>query len=1054
MNQTFKVLCFLALCALFSFTTSLPKDPLKRAKYFKHYNSNNVAFQKGKIAKSIPIGTRPEFVLKTDEYYKKRNYHPAHYTASTDDFDTEQEFENALKRVISPIKNIYDSLSSLNETTALEFSSSKSAKELLKSKKKRLEFKGVFEADFIGLNVDGFHIVRRGLKYGMIDEAGRIAIPIEYDNIDVPSEGKVSARKGHKWGYLNLKGETVIPFHFDHAQVFTKGYASVVSNEREGVIDSSGTWIAGLDENDDWLSVVLRPIVYTTTVDIYNYKGEDSEMHTELYIIPNRLTNTSPLVVYNENLNNWRDSIGGESMEYPRTKVRGYYVLFEQFIFDANGRFINFLDQPYKIDSNNSVGEIQIGYVRGQDQVYAIRPQADVRKIDGSTLEISSVTNKLLAVRKRNEGILLFNMDAFEYIHNSKGAIIARENSFIVNGETTKQYDLDGNLLVEVGLTTEFFESYTLYKKGAKYGFIFDDSYTEAVYEAYENDSKLSYIFIKENGKWSVFDKDLIGQTNFEFDKYEVLDEGTFRLYKGNKFQIFDNGKLYPRFFKPIKDEVVSTAENSTEMLYPISTIGKYEPAYWGYLDKKGDVVIPHQFIEASRFKDGLAVVKSNTSKKKGVITTEGKYIIPPVYSKIKRTGKYFLAQRGYSVKLLDRNNTIVKSFEKQMISECGDNSFTLKSYGWQWDKEEIYYDVNNSYEAKIKKAWLTKKGYAQVSLFVDQQVEENQEIMYAHRKKHDTLYDYLLQHNIAFNATGERTIVTETPILKGISGKPLQLESFNKGIYTYKVIDKMLAAKDYLYVRTKEKVALDGNTVIDDIGLQKFICKNEKGKIGVYDKGIKKWFVPLEYDEIVEHQNLLLLRKGKQVSLSNLEGDIFNFEVTSKHLKGMGFYLNQYLFCPSIGDTLFDLKNEKKITLPRKFDQLEPFKVNDHLIVVGDGYYCNFHNERVEIYKEGLAYFYKLSSTDKALIVNSYAANLLSSGSDTRMWWGIVDENCVWIHKPKYDKIINIDHTIYGCTLMSKNYIKAVRLNLDGTTVKVDDYDELSRVSEHYGIE
>jgi hypothetical protein len=82
-------------------------------------------------------------------------------------------------------------------------------------------------------------------KKGIIDRKGQWVVPPEYDEVGRRTfqEGLVPVRKGEKWGYLNEKGEVVIDFLFDSVENFLNGSAVVGAGSLYGLIDKSGRYI-------------------------------------------------------------------------------------------------------------------------------------------------------------------------------------------------------------------------------------------------------------------------------------------------------------------------------------------------------------------------------------------------------------------------------------------------------------------------------------------------------------------------------------------------------------------------------------------------------------------------------------------------------------------------------------------------------------------------------------------------------------------------------------------------------------------------------------------
>ena len=60
---------------------------------------------------------------------------------------------------------------------------------------------------------------------------------------------------------------------------------------------------------------------------------------------------------------------------------------------------------------------------------------------------------------------------------------------------------------------------------------------------------------------------------------------------------------------------------------------------YHGFINKKGKVIVPFIYSDASFFKDGLVMLKNNS--KWGFLDTKGKTIIPFEYDYFSYTGCY-----------------------------------------------------------------------------------------------------------------------------------------------------------------------------------------------------------------------------------------------------------------------------------------------------------------------------------------------------------------------------------------------------------------------------
>lgn len=120
-------------------------------------------------------------------------------------------------------------------------------------------YAGEVKANELNLS-SGFYPVANslgnGAKYGYISRSLRLEIALLYDNAMDFSDGMAAVKKGGKWGYINERGVTVIPFDFDScatadvtekdcafafvnglAPVCKDGYFGIINKKAETVVD-------------------------------------------------------------------------------------------------------------------------------------------------------------------------------------------------------------------------------------------------------------------------------------------------------------------------------------------------------------------------------------------------------------------------------------------------------------------------------------------------------------------------------------------------------------------------------------------------------------------------------------------------------------------------------------------------------------------------------------------------------------------------------------------------------------------------------------------------
>ncbi len=98
-----------------------------------------------------------------------------------------------------------------------------------------------------------------GFKYGFINKTGKVIIPIKYNDINSFSEGMAKAgmdngKTGNKYGYIDKMGKVIIPMKYDKAFDFHEGLAEVEIGNNEtgfkcGFINKTGK--------------IIIPVIYT-----------------------------------------------------------------------------------------------------------------------------------------------------------------------------------------------------------------------------------------------------------------------------------------------------------------------------------------------------------------------------------------------------------------------------------------------------------------------------------------------------------------------------------------------------------------------------------------------------------------------------------------------------------------------------------------------------------------------------------------------------------------------------------------------------------------------
>jgi hypothetical protein len=96
-----------------------------------------------------------------------------------------------------------------------------------------------------------FFVVEKDKKYGFINKAGLLQIPVMYDEVGFNiTDELISVRQKNKWGFINRKNEVKIPFEYDEAKSFFDGLAYVKKDQTYGYIDKNNKIKFSVEKSD------------------------------------------------------------------------------------------------------------------------------------------------------------------------------------------------------------------------------------------------------------------------------------------------------------------------------------------------------------------------------------------------------------------------------------------------------------------------------------------------------------------------------------------------------------------------------------------------------------------------------------------------------------------------------------------------------------------------------------------------------------------------------------------------------------------------------------
>lgn len=95
---------------------------------------------------------------------------------------------------------------------------------------------------------------KAGGKVGLIDVAGKMVLPLEFDEIGASTSGMIPVKKDGKFGYVDRSGKEVLPLtvEWSGCKPFVLGLAPVKKGDLWGFIDSTGTFVIPPRYEDAW----------------------------------------------------------------------------------------------------------------------------------------------------------------------------------------------------------------------------------------------------------------------------------------------------------------------------------------------------------------------------------------------------------------------------------------------------------------------------------------------------------------------------------------------------------------------------------------------------------------------------------------------------------------------------------------------------------------------------------------------------------------------------------------------------------------------------------
>ena len=120
--------------------------------------------------------------------------------------------------------------------------------------------------------------VRNNGKTGIIDEQGKVIIPIEYDDISDFKDGLFFAKKSKKYGMIDINENIIIPFEYKKIRFFSEGLALALVNGKAVYLNRKNETIIEPDYKFNFLGDFSNGLASVRKNNKYGYINNKNEI--------------------------------------------------------------------------------------------------------------------------------------------------------------------------------------------------------------------------------------------------------------------------------------------------------------------------------------------------------------------------------------------------------------------------------------------------------------------------------------------------------------------------------------------------------------------------------------------------------------------------------------------------------------------------------------------------------------------------------------------------------------------------------------------------------
>jgi len=467
----------------------------------------------------------------------------------------------------------------------------------------------------------GYHAIKRGDKFGFIDQNGKLVIDYKYQNATDFHDGFAYIKKLNYMALINKKGEKFTDW-YEKIGPFIGNVAIVYRANIVGLINKQGKFIG------QWYQQI-------TPMDFGLFKVEKYNQYA--------IVNQDGYLV-----TQWFDKIGSFKNGFVKVEKDGKYA----YLNKLGGQVIGWFDKINDIKEGIITVEENGQYGFYNVESFYISPLFDYLGDFVEGYAIVGKQGKYTYINKKGEELMPFELDTCynfkggiaKVVKNNEAAYINTNGDVVMGWYKIKHYfnneppigvyvvkignsyyfeTLNGQKLIndKFDYAENFSEGLALVKNNPEIMYIQKDGKVVPTSQYPKNANLRLDLGVGHSGKpfeiihWECVFIDYNGDVKIDLTEYDdahSFNNGKAMVIRGDKYNYIDKkGKLLGDWVD-----------------YPDDYHASFKNGFFGFIDKNGKLVIDYKFNFASDFKNGMAKVRigSNKDAKYAYINRSGKY--------------------------------------------------------------------------------------------------------------------------------------------------------------------------------------------------------------------------------------------------------------------------------------------------------------------------------------------------------------------------------------------------------------------------------------------